>query len=78
MKGNKKIFAIKLMAKILELSKTEHYAWSNRKTSNRAKRHAEIKLLINEAHDRSRQTYEPLRLKDGLPVKVGRDQISKL
>lgn len=78
MKGQQHLYTITLMARVLEVSRTGYYAWLGRKPSARAQRHAELKILIKEAHELTRETYGPLRLQDELPVRVGRDQISRL
>ncbi len=78
MKGQRHLYPIKLMARVLEVSRPGYYAWLGRKPSARAQRHAEVKILIREAHELNRETYGPLRLQDELPVRIGRDQISRL
>jgi putative transposase len=70
------------MARVLEVSRPGYYAWLKRKPSARDRRHAELKILIQEAHELSRESYGPIRLKDELAdtkkIYVGRDQISRL
>jgi len=78
MKGQRHLYPITLMARVLEVSRPGYYAWLGRKPSARAQRHGELKILIKQAHEQSRETYGPLRLQDELPVRVGRDQISRL
>jgi transposase InsO family protein len=78
MKGQQHQYPIKSMAKVLEVSRQGFHEWLKRPPSARAKRHEQLRVLIQEAHDLSRGTYGPLRLQDALPVRVGRDQISRL
>lgn len=78
MKGQRHLYPIKLMARVLEVSRPGYYAWLGRKPSARALRHAEVKILIKEAHELNRETYGTLRLQDELPIHIGRDQISRL
>ena len=78
MKVQRHLYPVTLMARVLEVSRPGFYAWLRRKPSVRARRHGELKVLIKEAHELSRETYGPLRLQDELPVRIGRDQISRL
>jgi len=82
MKGQRGHYPIKLMARVLEVSRSGFYLWLGRAPSARAVRHGKLKILIQEAHELSRASYGPLRLqtelKDVQMTAVGRDQISRL
>jgi transposase InsO family protein len=78
MKGQGHLYPVTLMARVLGVSRPGYYGWLRRKPSVRTQRHSQLKILIQEAHELSRETYGPLRLQDELAVRVGRDQISRL
>jgi len=82
MKNQRVHYPIKLMARVLAVSRSGFYLWLGRKPSPRAVRHDKLKILIHEAHELSRATYGPLRLQSELKdvhlTAVGRDQISRL
>jgi putative transposase len=81
MKAYRLLYPVKLMARVLEVSRSGYYQWLRRGPSRRAIRDSVLKLLIESAHKRSRGTYGPRRLQDELSAEnqqVGRDHISRL
>ncbi len=81
MKAYRLLYPVKLMARVLEVSRSGYYRWLGRGPSRRAVRDSVLKGLIERAHKRSRGTYGPRRLQDELAAEhqvVGRDQISRL
>jgi putative transposase len=81
MKAYRRVYPVKLMARVLEVSRGGFYAWLRRGPSRREIRDVVLKALIESAHKRSRGTYGPRRLQDELAAgnhKVGRDHISRL
>jgi len=81
MKAYRLLYPVKLMARVLEVSRSGYYAWLTRKPTERRIRDAVLKVLIRCAHTRSRGTYGPRRLQDELAAEgqqVGRDHISRL
>ena len=81
MKAYRRVYPVKLMARVLEVSRGGFYAWLSRGPSHREIRDSVLKALIGSAHKRSRGTYGPRRLQDELAAEnhqVGRDHISRL
>lgn len=74
-------FPIKIMCRILDVSRSGYYIWRDRKPSARAQYDERLKVAIRAAHKRARGTYGVLRLQpelaaDGFPA--GRDRIARL
>ena len=81
MKAYRLMYPVKLMARVLEVSRSGYYRWLSRGPSRRDIRDSVLKVLIESAHKRSRGTYGPRRLQDELATEnqtVGRDHISRL
>ena len=81
MKSCRLLYPVKLMARVLEVSRSGYYRWIGRGPSRRAIRDSVLKRLIDSAHQKSRGTYGPRRLQDELAAVnevVGRDHISRL
>jgi putative transposase len=81
MKAYRLLYPVKLMARVLEVSRSGYYQWLSRGPSRREIRDSVLKVLIECAHKRSRGTYGPRRLQDELEAEnqqVGRDHISRL
>jgi len=81
MKAYRLVYPVKLMARVLEVSRSGFYTWLSRGPSRREIRDSVLKVLIESAHKRSRGTYGPRRLQDELAAEdqqVGRDHISRL
>jgi transposase InsO family protein len=81
MKAYRQLYPVKIMARVLEVSRSGYYAWLTREPSRREIRDSVLKVLIDSAHKRSRGTYGPRRLQDELAAEnqqVGRDHISRL
>jgi putative transposase len=81
MKAYRRLYPVKLMARVLEVSRSGYYKWLARGPSPRTIRDTLLKVLINCAHKRSRGTYGPRRLQAELAAenqRVGRDHISRL
>ena len=81
MKDNRLHFPIKLMARVLDVSRAGYYAWLGRGPSPRALADATLKGKVKKAHDDSRETYGPKRIQSELAaegIEVGRDHIGRL
>jgi putative transposase len=81
MKAYRLLYPVKLMARVLEVSRSGYYKWLRHGPSRREMRDSVLKVLIICAHKRSRGTYGPRRLQDELAAEsqlVGRDHISRL
>ena len=81
MKRQRYSYPVKLMAKVLEVSRSGFYAWMKRPVSARKLQDNSLKPLIRIAHNQSRKTYGPKRLQDELAESgtvIGRDRISRL
>lgn len=50
-------FSISLMCRALRVSRSGYYAWTQRPPSDRAREDEKLKVLVHEAHARSRCTY---------------------
>ena len=81
MKRQRCSYPVKLMARVLGVSRSGFYAWLRRPPSARKLEDDSLKPLIQIAHDLSRGSYGPKRLQDDLAEMgkvVGRDRISRL
>ena len=81
MKRQRSNYPVKLMARVLKVSRSGFYAWLKRPLSNRALSDQAIKPLIKAVHIRSRETYGPRRLQDELAsqgIIISRDRIGRL
>jgi transposase InsO family protein len=70
-------YPLRLMCRVLDVSRSGYYAWQNRRPSKRAQENARLEVAIQAAHVRTRQTYGPERLQaelraDGFSAGVGR------
>lgn len=59
-------YPMPVMCRIYEVSMSGYYAWLNRSPSQRTQEDARLELEIRAAHQRTRQTFGPERLKDNL------------
>ena len=59
-------YPMPVMCRIYEVSMSGYYAWLNRPPSKRAQEDARLELEIRAAHQRTRETFGPERLKDNL------------
>ncbi|MDF0676354.1 MAG: IS3 family transposase [Nitrospira sp.] len=70
-------YPLRLLCRVLDVSRSGYYAWCTRRPSTRAQENARLEVAIQAAHVRTRQTYGPERLQaelraDGFPAGVGR------
>ncbi|MBK9949019.1 MAG: IS3 family transposase [Nitrospira sp.] len=70
-------YPLRVLCRVLEVSRSGYYAWRTRRPSRRAQENARLEVAIQAAHVRTRQTYGPERLQaelraDGFPAGVGR------
>lgn len=77
MKAHRREFPLGLMCRVFEVSPSGYYAWLKRPPSKRSQENARLELAIRAAHQRSRETYGPIRLQpelaaDGFPAGLGR------
>ena len=81
MKDNRLHYPIKLMARVLDVSRAGYYAWLARGPSQRAVADATLKGKVKKVHDASRGTYGPKRIQSELAAEgteAGRDHIGRL
>jgi putative transposase len=81
MKQSCKRFAVSLMSRVLEVSRSGYYQWVRGVPSARAREDERLKIEIRAAHQRTRETYGPRRLQPELAasgVQAGRDRIARL
>jgi len=81
MKSQRSNYPIKLMARLLCVSRSGYYLWLKRALSARKIQDAWLQPYIRAAHQMSRKTYGPRRLQKELAsggIKVGRDHIARL
>lgn len=81
MKDNRLHYPIKLMAKVLEVSRAGYYAWLVRSPSARELSDRKLKVEIAKVHQASRETYGPKRIQTELSdagTRIGRDHIERL
>ena len=74
-------FPVKVMSRVLGVSRSGFYAWLGRKPSRRTQEDERLKVAIKAAHKRTRETYsarslQPELAKDGFIA--GRDRIARL
>ena len=70
-------YPLRLLCRVLDVSRSGYYAWRTRRPSMRAQENTRLEVAIQAGHVRTRQTYGPERLQaelraDGLPAGVGR------
>jgi putative transposase len=70
-------YPLRLLCRVLDVSRSGYYAWRTRRPSTRAQENARLEVAIQAAHVRTRQTYGPERLQaelrdDGFPAGIGR------
>lgn len=70
-------YPLRLLCRVLDVSRSGYYAWRTRRPSKRAQENARLEVAIQAAHVRTRQTYGPKRLQaelreDGFPAGIGR------
>lgn len=76
-----KLFAVSLMSRVLEVSRSGYYQWLRGEPSARTREDERLKIEIRAAHQRTRETYGPRRLQPELAasgVRAGRDRIARL
>ncbi len=70
-------YPLRVLCRVLEVSRSGYYAWRTRRPSKRAQENARLEVAIQATHVRTRQTYGPERLQaelreDGFPFGIGR------
>ncbi len=81
MKKERSNYPVKLMARVLTVSRSGFYAWLRRSPSARKNNDEKIKPLVRAVHEFSRKTYGPRRIQSELAdngVIIGRDKIARL
>lgn len=74
-------YAISLLCRVLQVSRSGYYAWCRRGTSGRAQADAVLSAKIASAHERSRRTYGAPRVHAELRAhghRVGRKRVARL
>ena len=59
-------YPMPMMCRVYDVSPSGYYAWLGRLPSKREQENARLELEIRAAHQRTRETYGPERLKDNL------------
>jgi hypothetical protein len=75
------LYPVKLMARVLGVSRSGFYAWLTRSPSARSENDEKMKPLIRIAHKAGRETYGPRRIQTELQSSgtfIGRDRIARL
>ena len=82
MKVNQAIYPVRILCRLLNLSKSGYYAWNERPPSERARVDAALTVTIRNIHDRSRHAYgSPMihaELADDHGIRVGRKRVARL
>lgn len=81
MKQWRHVFPIETMSRVLDVSRSGYYDWLGREPSAHAREDERLKVAIQAAHTRSRETYGPRRLQPELAAEgfvAGRDRIARL
>ncbi len=74
-------YPVRILTRVLEVSASGFYDWLKRSPSRRVREDARLELEITAAHNRTRQTYGPLRLLHELRaqgIKVGICRLRRL
>ncbi len=74
-------FPVKVMSRVLSVSRSGFYTWLRRKPSRRAQENERLKVAIKVAHKRTRESYSARRLQPELAsdgFTAGRDRIARL
>ena len=69
-------YPVRVLCRVLGVSRSGYHAWATRHASQRAKTRERLKLAAHAAHQRTRQTYGAVRLQkelasDGFTVSLG-------
>jgi putative transposase len=80
-RDNRAVHSVSLMCRLLEVSASGYYVWSQRPQSKRAQRDEELLGQIRSIHERSRGTYGAPRIhaelvRSGTPI--GRKRVARL
>ena len=81
MKQWRRHFPVEVMSRVFSVSRSGFYAWVGRKPSRHAQEDERLKVAIQAAHKRTRQTYGVRRLQPELAddgFVAGRDRIERL
>ena len=66
MKAHRHAYPLMLMCRVFEVSKSGYHAWLKRPPSKRSQENARLEVAIRSAHQSSRETYGPIRLRPEL------------
>jgi putative transposase len=76
-----KAYPVKLLCRVLAVSRCGFYAWLKRPPCRREQENERLRAEIRAAHHKTRQTYSARRLQDELAaggIVAGRDRIARL
>jgi transposase InsO family protein len=77
-----KEFSVKIMCRVLGVSRSGYYAWKDRPVSPRSQENTQLLGLIRGFHERSRATYGSPRiwadLRDELGIRCSRKRVARL
>ncbi len=74
-------YPVKLLCRLLLVSRSGFYAWQKRLPCRRAQENERLRVEIRAAHNKTRRTYSAKRLQDELAadgIVAGRDRIARL
>lgn len=81
MKANQAVHSVRTMCRVLGVSPSGYYAWTEREPSTRATKDAELTKRIRDIHETSRGTYGVPRMHAELAAEgfhVGRKRVARL
>jgi putative transposase len=79
--AEKASFPVRMMCKLLEVSRSGYYSWLGRRPSKRSEEETQLKASIQEAHQQGRGTYGSPRVTQELKskgLKAGRHRVARL
>lgn len=66
MKELRKDYPLSVLCRVLNVSKSGYHAWAHRSPPHRARENARLEVAISAAHERTRRSYGPERLREEL------------
>lgn len=82
MKANQVCFPVSMMCRLLEVSQSGFYAWTDRPMCTHARKDAELTAMIRAIHERSHATYGAPRvhaeLREAYRIRVGCKRVARL
>lgn len=79
--GNRSIYGVEEMAKILDISRSGYYAWSKRKQSKRSIENEKIVMGMRIIHEKTHYTYGSPRMTvelNAIGIRCGKNRVARL